>query len=111
MAGGRFDKIVGKVRPGTYINFESGRENNVISTGKRGTVIIPLSKAVYGPAKQFIKLTNTNPDAEAAMLGYSIYDEILDKKNGRIIWDKDLAEDIWEDRLRLSKKLAKRRAF
>lgn len=74
MAGGRFDKIVGKVRPGIYINFESGRENNVISTGKRGTVIIPLSKATYGPAKQFIKLTNASPDAEAATLGYSIYD-------------------------------------
>ena len=35
MAGGRFDKLVGKVRPGTYINFESGRENNIISTGKK----------------------------------------------------------------------------
>lgn len=31
-----------------------------------------------------------------------IYEEILDKKNGRIIWDKDLAEDIWEDRPRLN---------
>lgn len=75
MAGGRFDKLVGKVRPGTYINFESGRENNIISTGKRGTVIIPLSKATYGPAKKFIKLTNASPDAEAAILGYSIYDD------------------------------------
>jgi len=37
-----------KVLPGTYINFESGRENNIISTGKRGTVMIPLSKATYG---------------------------------------------------------------
>ena len=75
MAGGRFDKLVGKVRPGTYINFESGRENNIISTGKRGTVMIPLSKATYGPAKQFIKLTNASPDAEVARLGYSIYDD------------------------------------
>lgn len=75
MAGGRFDKIVGKVRPGTYINFESGRENNIISTGKRGTVLIPLSKATYGAAKQFIKLTNASPDAEFAALGYSIYDD------------------------------------
>lgn len=74
MAGGRFDKLLGKVRPGTYINFESGRKNNIISTGKRGTVIIPLPKATYGPAKQFIKLTNASPDAEAATLGYSIYD-------------------------------------
>lgn len=58
MAGGRFDKLVGKVRPGTYINFESGRENAVISNGTRGTVIVPLPKATYGPAKQFIKLTS-----------------------------------------------------
>lgn len=75
MAGGRFDKLVGKVRPGTYINFESGRDAAVISAGTRGTVIVPLPKANYGPAKQFIKLTNASPDAAAATLGYSIYDD------------------------------------
>ena len=75
MAGGRFDKLVGKTRPGTYINFESGREQAVISAGTRGTVIIPLPKASYGPAKKFIKLTNASPDAEAATFGYSIYDD------------------------------------
>lgn len=74
MAGGRFDKLVGKVRPGTYINFESGRENDIASAGTRGTVIVPLPKATYGPAKQFVRLTNASPDAEAATLGYSIYD-------------------------------------
>lgn len=74
MAGGRFDKLVGKVRPGTYINFESGREADIVSAGTRGTVIVPLPKAAYGPAKQFIRLTNASPDAEAATLGYSIYD-------------------------------------
>lgn len=75
MAGGRFDKQVGKVRPGTYINFESGRDNNAVSTATRGTVIVPLAKATYGKAKQFIKLTNASPDAAAADLGYSIYDK------------------------------------
>ena len=74
MAGGKFDKLVGKVRPGTYINFESGRDPGILSAGQRGTVIIPLSKAAYGPAKQFIRLTNASPDAEATTLGYSIYD-------------------------------------
>lgn len=74
MAGGHFDKLVGKVRPGTYINFESGRENNAVSTATRGTVIIPLANTNYGPARQFIKLTSASPDAAAAMLGYSIYD-------------------------------------
>lgn len=74
MAGGRFDTLVGKERPGTYINFESGRKNGVINAGTRGTVIIPLPKATYGPAKKMIKLTTDNPDAEAATFGYSIYD-------------------------------------
>lgn len=74
MAGGQFDRLIGKVRPGTYINFESGRESNTISAGTRGIVVLPLSKATYGPAKRFIKLTNASPDAEAAVLGYSIYD-------------------------------------
>lgn len=75
MAGGRFDKLVGKTRPGTYINFESGREQAVISAGTRGTVIVPLCKATYGPAKKFIRLTNASPDAAAATFGYSIYDD------------------------------------
>lgn len=74
MAGGRFDKLIGKERPGTYTNFESGRDTNTINTGTRGIVIIPLPKATYGPAKKFIKLTTDNPDAEAATFGYSIYD-------------------------------------
>lgn len=74
MAGGRFDKLVGKTRPGTYINFESGREQAVLTAGTRGTVIIPLRKANYGPAKKFIKLTNASLDAAAATFGYSIYD-------------------------------------
>lgn len=75
MAGGRFDKNVGKVRPGNYTNFESSREEKVESAGVRGTVIIPLPKATYGPAKQFIKLTTANPDAAAATLGFSIYED------------------------------------
>lgn len=74
MAGGRFDKLAGKVRPGTYINFESGRDSGTASTATRGTVIVPLPKAAYGPAKQFIKLTSASPDAEAATLGYGVYD-------------------------------------
>ena len=74
MAGGRFDRLVGKERPGTYVNFESGRDTSIINTGTRGTVIIPLPKATYGPAKKFIKLTTDSPDAEAATFGYSIYD-------------------------------------
>lgn len=75
MAGGTFDKLVGKVRPGTYINFESGREKTATIGASRGTVVIPLAKADYGPEKTYIKLTNQSPDAQSAMLGYSIYDK------------------------------------
>lgn len=75
MAGGRFDKLVGKTRPGTYVNFESGRDNTTTSTATRGTVIVPLPKATYGPEKKLIKLAVANPDAEAATFGYSIYDD------------------------------------
>lgn len=74
MAGGQFNRLIGKERPGTYINFESGRNNNTVKTGTRGTVIVPLSKATYGPAKKFIKLTSENSDAETTTFGYSIYD-------------------------------------
>ncbi len=74
MAGGKFNKLIGKVRPGTYINFESGRDSGAVSTGTRGIIIVPISKATYGPAKRFIKLTSASPDAKAATFGYSIYD-------------------------------------
>jgi hypothetical protein len=74
MAGGTFNKRAGKVRPGTYINFESTR-NDTVGGSERGTVVIPLTNATYGPAKQWITLTNASPDGAYAMLGYSIYDE------------------------------------
>lgn len=74
MAGGTFDKYVGKVRPGTYINFVSGRDADVLMGGIRGTVVVPLAKPAYGPAGKYIKLSNASPDAAAATFGYSIYD-------------------------------------
>lgn len=73
MAGGRFNKRVGKVRPGTYINFKSTRRET-ISGSERGTVIIPLSKHTYGPPGEFILINSENPDGASAKLGYSIYD-------------------------------------
>lgn len=73
MAGGKFDKLAGKVRPGTYMNFESTRSDTV-GTSERGTAIIPLLKPSYGPAGSYIELTNAGPDAEYAKLGYSVYD-------------------------------------
>lgn len=73
MAGGTFDKTVGKVRPGTYVNFKSEAQNS-ISGGARGTVLIPLINTDYGMAKKMITLTASAPDAARAKLGYSVYD-------------------------------------
>jgi hypothetical protein len=73
MAGGTFDKNVSKVRPGTYINFESTR-TDLVGGSVRGIVVIPLISMAYGLQKQFITLQNTAPDAAFDKLGYSIYD-------------------------------------
>lgn len=74
MAGGTFDKNIGKVRPGTYINFESTRQE-LVTGSERGIVLLPIAKADYGAAKEFITLYNSAPDAAAAKLGYSIYED------------------------------------
>lgn len=73
MAGGTFDNLAGKVRPGTYINFESTRQD-LIGVSPRGIVLIPLIGHDYGPAKEFISLTGDAPDAAMTKLGYSVYD-------------------------------------
>lgn len=74
MAGGTFDRLVGKVRPGTYINFESTR-HDVVGNNARGIVVIPLLGHDYGPAKEFFNLYSSAPDAEISKLGYSVYDD------------------------------------
>lgn len=74
MAGGTFDKTVGKVRPGTYVNFVSSAQES-IKGASRGTVILPLKDTNYGPAKEMITLTGDAPDAARAKLGYSVYDD------------------------------------
>ncbi len=73
MSGGTWNRIAGKERAGTYINFESAKQE-VIGGAERGTVIIPLANTTYGPAGTFITLTNAAPDAAIEQLGYSIYD-------------------------------------
>ena len=73
MAGGTFTEA-GKVRPGTYINFISSR-NDSVSLGKTGTVLIPLIGHDYGPAKTFITVKATEPEGQKVRLGYSIFEE------------------------------------
>lgn len=50
MAGGKYDKLAGKTRPGTYINFESDR-NDTVGNSERGIVLLPLIGYDFGPAK------------------------------------------------------------
>lgn len=73
MAGGKFEKLAGKVRPGTYVNFESTRQDT-IGISERGVVLLPLINHKYGPAKEFISITGDSPDAYISKLGYSVYD-------------------------------------
>lgn len=74
MAGGTFDKSVGKIRPGTYINFQSASQD-IISGSSRGTVIIPLANTNYGPSGKLITISAAAPDEAIALLGYSITDD------------------------------------
>lgn len=73
MASGIFEKGVGAIRPGTYVNFVGKVKEAIESTN--GTVILPLTGTTYGPAKKFIKLTADAPDASRALLGHSIHDD------------------------------------
>lgn len=74
MAGGTFSRSAGKVRPGTYINFEA---TNQTASGSpdRGIVLIPLINHSYGPEKEFITLSAQSPDSEIHKLGFSVYDD------------------------------------
>lgn len=72
MAGGNFNKQVGKVRPGTYVNYESARLD-MVKLSERGIVIIPLS-LTWGPVKEFITITNGAPDAQFSKIGYGVYE-------------------------------------
>lgn len=74
MAGGTFDKSVGKVRPGTYINFQSSKQDT-ISGSDRGIVILPLANHNYGPALELMTISAAAPDEHRAKLGYSITDD------------------------------------
>lgn len=76
MAGGTWSKLSLKERPGTYINWET-KEQNIIGIAERGTVIMPLLGHNYGPAKEFITIENSSPDAQYAKLGYSVYEAPL----------------------------------
>lgn len=73
MAGGTFNPLAGKDRPGTYINFKSAR-TDALGVAEAGIVVIPLLNHTWGPAAQFVQLTTAAPDGHMAELGFSVYD-------------------------------------
>lgn len=74
MAGGTFTLSGKKVRPGTYINVKSGK-TGAVSANLNGAVVLPLLGASYGPAKEFIEINASAPDANFAKFGMSVYDD------------------------------------
>ena len=73
MAGGNFDINVGKIRPGTYVNVKSKRQQKAKSS-TRGIAVIPFVGYDWGPNGEFIRLSVDSPDAYLHKLGRSVYD-------------------------------------
>ena len=74
MAGGTFTLSGKKVRPGTYINVKSGKQSSA-AVNLEGAVVLPLLGAKYGPAKEFLRIDASAPDANVKKLGFSVYDD------------------------------------
>lgn len=74
MNSGRFDKTIGRVRPGTYINVDSNKKAGA-NFASRGSVLIPLLNN-WGPNAKIIKIEASNISASDHLLGNSV-DNIL----------------------------------
>lgn len=75
MNSGRFDKAVGRIRPGTYINVDSNK-NPVVTYGARGNVLIPLENT-WGPNATLIKIEAADISSADALLGNSVRNILL----------------------------------
>ena len=75
MTSGRFDKLIGRVRPGTYINVDSDTKPAVVY-GSRGNVMIPLVNT-WGPNATVITIKADNITAHDAELGDSVGNILL----------------------------------
>lgn len=75
MTSGRFDKLNGRVRPGTYINVDANAAP-AVTFGSRGNVLIPLENT-WGPNATIIKITADNITEHDAELGNSVGNILL----------------------------------
>jgi len=74
MAGGTYKLSQPKVRPGTYVNLKSGKQQTA-SNSTRGVAVIPLIGYDWGPRGRWIVLSSGSPDAHISELGRSVYDD------------------------------------
>ena len=74
MNSGRFDKVKGRIRPGTYVNVDSSKKA-AVSYAARGNVLIPLVND-WGPHAKIIKIEASDISSADAVLGNSV-DNIL----------------------------------
>lgn len=70
MNSGRFDKLIGRVRPGAYVNVDSNTKP-AISYGARGNVLIPLVNT-WGPNATILKITADDINAHDTELGNTV---------------------------------------
>lgn len=75
MNSGRFDKAVGRIRPGTYVNVDSNADP-MVNYGGRGSVLIPLVNG-WGPHGRLIRIDASNITSVDALLGRSVRDTLL----------------------------------
>lgn len=74
MAGGTFKEGIPKVRPGVYVNVKSGRLAGQ-TTGRIGTVLVPLVGYDWGPRGEFIEIVSAALDSALSKLGRSVQDD------------------------------------
>lgn len=75
MNSGRFDKVTGRIRPGTYVNVDSNA-SPAVSYASRGNVFVPLVNS-WGPHAKLIKIEATDITSADALLGNSVGNILL----------------------------------
>ncbi|MCR5790108.1 MAG: phage tail sheath family protein [Lachnospiraceae bacterium] len=75
MNSGRFDKLTGRKRPGTYINVDANA-SPAVTYGARGNVLIPLVNN-WGPNATILKIKAEDITAYDAQLGNSVGNILL----------------------------------
>lgn len=75
MNSGRFDKVTGRIRPGTYVNVDSN-VSPAVAYASRGSVLIPLVNT-WGPHAKLIKIEAADIAAADVLLGNSVGNILL----------------------------------